>query len=287
MKKAFDRLTKLLDVQEEIIQQSEECIEELYVKIDQSTKGEQWKISREIRKHQKIIAAAEARIEDEEDKEEIIRRETKVLLELYKISPSIQVSSSKTSLPSQSNRERKENSVVSEESTNRVYEEKLENLLEVDVNMNNDQPSTELEYNYKMDDNYIVVKTAGISESKDKADGYIVKQHGKNDEGDIWTSLKPSSGYASHQPCPDDSDWHLTKEVIYPAQSAEVHSFPEDEWSKLFDAEPENNEGDNSENSLRSPVAWNRRGNKSSNASTDWTNINDDFVQRYFLSSTL
>lgn len=285
MKTAFDRLSKRLDVQEEIIRQSEECIEKLKLKLALCTKGEQWKIDREIRKQQKIIAATEARIEDEEDKEELIRRETKSLLEVYKQNQSLFRAVSEPNL-FQSNLEHtaKEKPIVFEGCTDRVSEQQVESSQQSEVdssaNMNRNQHFREYECNYDDNGGYTVVKAMRISQSEDETDSYRPKAHVQNDGRDVWNALELSREYVQKQPVRDNSDWHMTKEIIHPARSIEVQSFPEDEWSKLFDKEQNDYENQyESGNTVRSSVTWSPQRNKSPDG-TEWRQIKGDFVER-------
>lgn len=83
VKEAFHLFNKKLDLQEAIIDESEDRIDQLKRSYDLCTKGEQWKIKRNLTKHFKIIEVAEATFEDEEDKEGLIRSVTKKLLKVY------------------------------------------------------------------------------------------------------------------------------------------------------------------------------------------------------------
>ncbi len=283
VKTAFDRLTKRIDAQEEIIEQSEECIEKLKLKLALCTKGEQWKINRVIKKQQEIIAAAEARIEDEEDKEELIRKETKSLLEVYRKNQSLFGAVSEPNLSQSKLEHTKEKPIVFEDYTNRVSEEQAESSqsgVDSSADMSRNQRYREYEYNYSDNDGYTVVKTMRISQSEDETDSYRPKVHAQNDDNDIWTSLEPSRGHVQNEPVRDNSDWRMTKEIIHPAQSNELQSFPEDEWSKLFD------EGKNdyknqyeSGNTVRSSVTWSPQRSDSPD-DTEWKQIKGNFLER-------
>ena len=283
VKTAFQRLTKLIDAQEEIIQQSEECIENLKLKFASCTKGEQWKISREIKKHEDIIAVAEARIEDEEDKEELIRRETKLLLDAYRKNQS-------EANNFQDNLEHtKKKPIVFAEQIDRNFEQQVESSQsEVDssTNMSRNQQYREHEYNYSENGGYTVVKTMRISHSEDYTDNYSPNAHAydDNDDGsDVWTSLDSSGGYVQNEPVRDNSDWYMTKEIIHSARSNEVQSFPEDEWS-TFDKQQSDYENryESGEKKVRSAVTWSLQRNQSPNG-TEWKQIKGEFGERYII----
>jgi hypothetical protein len=282
VKTAFERLTKRIDAQEEIIQQSEECIENLNRKFASCTKGEQWKINREIKKHQEIISVAEARIEDEEDKEELIRKETKSLLDAYKNNQSV-------SEPHhvQSNLEHtQEKPVVSAEYIERDSEQPVESSQSEasgsNTDMSRNQQFREHEYRYSDNGGYTVVKTMRISQGEDETDRYSPEIHTYNEGGDVWTTLESSGRYVQNEPVRrDNSDWHMTKEIIHSTRSNEVQSFPDDEWSNLFNKEENEYENPDKfgEDNVRSSVTWSPQRNESSSG-TEWKQIRGEFIER-------
>lgn len=288
VKKAFDRLTKRLDAQEEIIQQSEECIERLKLKLDFSTKGEHWKINREIKKHQKIIAAAEAQIEDEEDKEELIRKETTSLLEVYRNNQSLFHAVSEPSLYQSDLKGTKERPITFEDDTDGGLKKHVKGShSEFDSNtkMNRSENIRQYEYDYDDSDGcaVTVVKAMRITQSDEnnEADNYRPQTPPQGDGRDVWSSLEPSSRHMRKEQDNNNSDWHMTREIIHPSQSNEVQSFPEDEWSKLFDKGGNDYENEcDSENTASATVSWNLPKNNSP-GDTEWRQIKSDFVERY------
>ena len=281
VKKAFDRLTKRLDAQEEIIQQSEECIEQLKLKLAHCTTGEHWRINREIKKHQKIVAVAEARIEDEEDKEELIRKETTSLLEVYRKNQSLFHSVSGPN-PSQSNlRERPTTFAGDTDGSFEKHQKNSQSEVDSNTNMNRSEKFTEYEYNYDDDDGYTVVKAMRITQSEDETDSYLPISPPQGDGRDVWSSLESSREHVRKEPGNNNSDWHMTREIIYPAQSNEVQSFPEDEWSKLFDNEQNNYENQYDPKNTSSTSVTRSLPRNNSPGGTEWRQFKSDFVERY------
>lgn len=278
VKKAFDRLTKRLDAQEEIIQQSEECIEQLKLKLAYCTTGEHWKINREIKKHQKIIAVAEARIEDEEDKEALIRKETTSLLEVYRKNQSLFHTDSGPNFYQSNLKERHTTFAGDTDGGFQKHLKSWHSEVNSNTNMNRSKKFTEYEYNYDDNDGYTVVKTMRMSQGHDETDNYLPKSPPQGDGRDVWLSLESSRGHVRKEPGNDNSDWHMTREIIYPAQSNEVQSFPEDEWSQLFDKEQNDYESQHDSKSTVSTSVT-----RSSPGGTEWRQIKSDFVERYSL----
>ena len=169
VKKAFERLTKRLDAQEEIIRQSDECIESLKLQLTLCTKGEEWKINREIKKHQKVIDLAEARIEDEEDKEELIRKETKSLLEVYRNNRSLFRSVSEPNLFQGNIETTEEKPIAFEEWDHRdsaQKEEETPSKASSGRQMDSNHQSQECEYKYNKNGGQTIVKNYEYRKSR-------------------------------------------------------------------------------------------------------------------------
>ena len=284
VKKAFERLTKRLDVQDEIIRQSEECLEKLKVKLTLCTKGEEWKINREIKKHRKIIATAEARIEEEEDKEELIRKHTKSLLEVYRknqlsfqaVQPNPYHSSGTNS---------KEKPTACEDRIDHISENQVEtsqSKVNSGLDMNTNQEFREYEYSY-YDDNsgHTVVKTIRFSENDDETDNHFPTTHADNNGRDVWASVQGTfNSETQDDPILNDSDWRLSKEIVYESQTNEIQSFPEDEWSMLFDKQQNDYENQHQfENKERTSMTWSQPRNNSSDG-TEWSQVKEEIAER-------
>ena len=244
VKKSFDKLTKNLDNEEYLIKKSEERITELKRELSHGTKGEHWKINREIQKQKRLIKTAEFRIEVAEDKEEEIRDQTKALLEVYRSNKSLFRSTSEPNLFS------KNNKLVSiEQDIDYLSENKQENSppdslfsdsvdgssLTMDKGRENSTSSDG--YDTSSDPGYhTVVKTIKTEELIDN-DEYGYGKNDKNDINsvDVWSTSRTPRGNIKeeHEKRSSSPEWHLVKEFVHPVVT-KSQSFPEDEWSKLF-----------------------------------------------------
>lgn len=254
VKKSFANLTRLLDAEEDLIRGCEERIFELNRQLTCCIEGEHSKINREIEKQKRTIEAAELRIEEEEDREEEIRKEAKALLDVYRNNQSLFRAVSEPNLLHFNEHQSLE---IPEENFHRIFESKDEELQPNSefVDTVDSWPVTTEEMSEKFVPSHEYQEpshqgygrgsmTELIDGEEDVCDfgstGTVGNHRSDMISTDVWDQLKTTKGYIkeNHEGSYPTSEWHLEKEIIYTSEP-KSQSLRKDEWSKLLIQEHE------------------------------------------------